>query len=216
MSAAVEPTRAWPGALAALGLVAVLGLGAGLPPAVRAQGAGDAVRGEELFTTKQCARCHRPGAPGVGPALETLRRPQGAYELTGRLWNHAPAMFTVLKVEGLEWPRLDAAEMANVMAYLQADPARDARPDPARGQLILVAKGCLKCHTWKGEGARVGPDLAERRASFAPAATWAATMWAHTPRMAAVAVERGVMYPRFSGVEMLDLLGFLRGEGAAR
>jgi len=28
--------------------------------------------------------------------------------------------------------------------------------------------------------------------------------------MAAVAIQRGVLYPRFSGNEMVDLLGFLR------
>jgi hypothetical protein len=32
--------------------------------------------------------------------------------------------------------------------------------------------------------------------------------------MAQAAVERGVVYPRFTGDEMLHLLAFLRGEGA--
>jgi cytochrome c2 len=200
--------------LTALWLALVVGA-AGV--AADAPTAGDPARGQELFAAKQCARCHRPRPEASpGPSLETLRRPQGAYELAGRLWNHAPAMFTVLKLEGLEWPRIDAAEMAGVMAYLQADPARDRTPDPVKGQMILIAKGCLKCHTWKGEGARVGPELSERRGSFAPAATWAATMWAHTPRMALVAVERAIVYPRFTGEEMLHLIGFLRSDRGTR
>jgi cytochrome c2 len=185
--------------------------------AADAQTAADPARGQELFAAKQCVRCHRPWPEAsLGPSLETLRRPQGAYELAGRLWNHAPAMFTVLKLEGLEWPRIDAAEMAGVMAYLQADSARDRTPDPVKGQMILIAKGCLKCHTWKGEGARVGPELSERRGRFAPAATWAATMWTHTPRMALVAVERAIVYPRFTGEEMLHLIGFLRSDRGTR
>jgi cytochrome c2 len=185
--------------------------------AAGAQTAADPARGQELFAAKQCVRCHRPRPEAsLGPSLETLRRPQGAYELAGRLWNHAPAMFTVLKLEGLDWPRIDAAEMASVMAYLQADPAQDRTPDPVKGQMILIAKGCLKCHTWKGEGARVGPELSERRGRFAPAATWAATMWAHTPRMALVAVERAIVYPRFTGEEMLHLIGFLRSDRGTR
>jgi cytochrome c2 len=209
-------TRAGAPALIGLALAALVAAGAA-PGDAGAQDAGDPARGQEVFAAKQCGRCHklRP-QEGVGPALETLRRPQGAWELAGRMWNHAPAMFTVLKVEGLEWPRLDAAEMANLMAYLQADPTRDPPVDRAKGRLILVSKGCLKCHTWKGEGARIGPELAERRASFAPASTWAATMWGHTPRMAAVALERGILYPRFTGDEMRHLLGFLRGEESAR
>jgi cytochrome c2 len=184
---------------------------------VHAQSPGDPARGQELFAAKQCVRCHRPRPQaGPGPPLDVLRRPQGSYELAGRLWNHAPAMFTVLKLEGLEWPRLDAAEMADLMAYLQADGSRDPAPDPAKGQLILIGKGCLKCHAWKGEGAHIGPDLSQRRSSLAPAATWAATMWAHTPRMAAVALERAVLYPRFTGDEMLHLIGYLRSDGATR
>jgi cytochrome c2 len=174
-----------------------------------AQPAG--ARGAEVFATKHCARCHLPsGQRGMGPAFERLRRPQGAYELAGRLWNHAPAMFTALALEGVEWPRISPGEMADLMAFLQAAPSRDPPPDLVKGRATLVSKGCLKCHRFKGEGGGIGPDLAERRQSYAPAATWAATMWGHTPRMAAVAIQQGVLYPRFSGDEMVNLLGFLR------
>lgn len=190
--------------------------GAVLARGVAAQAPTDAERGRAVFTAKHCARCHAPGGrQGVGPALETLRRPQGAYELAGRLWNHAPAMFTVLKHEGLEWPAISADEMAALMAYLQADSKRDPAPDLSKGRMTLISKGCLKCHSFRREGGRLGPDLAERRADYAPASTWAATMWSHTPRMAAAAIQQGVLYPRFTGDEMMNLLGFLRaGAGA--
>jgi hypothetical protein len=75
------------------------------PLAAAAETAGDAERGRALFASKQCARCHVPrGLPGVGPRLEELRRPQGAFALAGRLWNHAPAMFTLIKLENVAWP----------------------------------------------------------------------------------------------------------------
>ncbi|MDP2701469.1 MAG: c-type cytochrome, partial [Candidatus Rokubacteria bacterium] len=91
-----------------------------------AQAPGDAERGRAVFSAKQCVRCHASGGQqGVGPPVERLRRPQGAYELAGRLWNHVPAMFTTLRQEGLAWPEISAAEMADLMAYLQAEPARD-------------------------------------------------------------------------------------------
>ena len=176
-----------------------------------AQAPADPERGRAVFTAKHCARCHAPGGlQGMGPALERLRRPQGAYELAGRLWNHAPAMFTVLKLEDLEWPAISAAEMADLMAYLQADPKGDPTPNLSKGRMTLISKGCLKCHAFRGEGGRLGPDLASRRADYAPASTWAATMWSHTPRMAAAAIQQGVLYPRFAGDEMVNLLGFLR------
>lgn len=184
-------------------------LGAG--PAVAADTPGDAAGGQGLFTSKGCGRCHLPrGQPGVGPPLEELRRPQGAFELAGRLWNHAPAMFTALNQQGVAWPQITVSEMADLMAYLQADPGRDPAPDLFKGQVALVRKECLKCHSLKGEGGGIGPDFATRRPAYQSAATWAATMWIHTPRMAAKANERGVLYPRFSGDEMGNLVGFLR------
>jgi cytochrome c2 len=202
----VSPARA----LGALVLGAALCAGAPGRGAA-AEAPGDAARGQNVFASRQCARCHVPrGQRGMGPALEEVRRPQGAYELTGRLWNHAPAMFTALKQEGVEWPRISAAEMVDLMAFLRADPKRDPPPDLPRGQVALLTKGCLKCHSFRKEGGRVGPDLAERRAALAPAATWGATLWAHTPRMAAAAIRVGVLYPRFAGDEMVNLLGFLR------
>ncbi len=201
-------------ALGALVLGAAL-CAAALVPGAAAQAPGDAARGQNVFTSRQCARCHLPrGQRGMGPALEELRRPQGAYELTGRLWNHAPAMFTALRQEGVVWPQIGPAEMADLMAFLLADPRHDPSPDLARGEVVLVSKGCLKCHSLRTEGGRIAPDLAERRASFAPAPTWAATLWQHTPRMAAAAIQLGVLYPRFSGDEMVNLIGFLRGAGA--
>ena len=183
----------------------------GAPPPGAAESIGDAARGGELFAAKACARCHRPrGEPGVGPPLEEVRRPQGALELAGRLWNHAPAMFAAVRDKGLEWPQVSLAEIQDLMAYLQADPARDPQPDLFRGETLLVRKGCLKCHRLKGEGGRVGPDLGERRASYGSAAAWAARMWVHTPRMAEKARELGVLYPRFVDDEMDNLVGFLR------
>ena len=187
------------------------------PGNAAAQLPGDAGRGEQVFASKHCAECHRPGEPkGVGPLLGELRRPQGAYELAGRFWNHAPAMFTALKQESLAWPVIDEKEMADLMAYLQADPARDPVPRPRRGQMILVAKGCLKCHSFRGEGGRIAADLVELGEDYAPPARWASKVWSHTPRISQKAIERGIQYPRFAGDEMAHLLGFLRTGGAAR
>jgi cytochrome c551/c552 len=189
----------------------LLGSGAALAQTARAT-----PRGEQLFAAKQCGHCHRAGAKTIGPPLEQLRQPQGAYELAGRLWNHAPAMFTALTAEGLRWPEITPAEMADLMTYMQADPARDAKADRRRGLHVLVAKGCLKCHALNQEGARDAPDLAERRSDYAPAAKWAAIVWGHTPRMTAKAMQRGILYPRFSGDEMVNLVSFLRSPDAAR
>jgi cytochrome c551/c552 len=167
--------------------------------------------GQALFTAKQCGRCHVPRSEhGAGPALEELRRPQGEMQLAGRLWNHVPAMVGLLERKRLQWPAITPVEMAQLMAYLGAERARDPKPDVQKGRTTLMRKGCLKCHRLRGEGGTVDPDLAAPRADYASPSAWAAAMWAHTPAMAAMATARGVPYPRFAGDEMGDLVGFLR------
>jgi cytochrome c len=152
----------------------------------------------------------------MGPPVEQLRRPQGAYELAGRLWNHAPAMFVALRQEGHAWPEISAAEMADLMAYLQAEAARDPAPDISRGHVLLIRKGCLKCHRLRGEGGVVGVELAQPRAGYESAVVWAATIWSHAPRMAEEAKRMGALYPRFSGEEMGNLVGFLRSSAKSQ
>jgi cytochrome c551/c552 len=182
--------------------------------------AGDAEAGRAVFADKGCTRCHLPaGWDMVGPPLEALRRPQGELELAGRLWNHVPDMLAAVAREAVGWPRISPVEMADLMTYLRAEAVRDPEPDLYKGQLALLRKGCLKCHSLRKEGGPVRPDLAERRTEYASAAVWAAAMWTHTPGMLAMAGRQGIPYPRFSGDEMGNLLGFLRyasGSGPAR
>jgi mono/diheme cytochrome c family protein len=204
----------WRSALGAF-LLGVGGLAA--TAAVAAERPGDPEQGRTVFSRKHCARCHQPRGQSTGvPALEELRRPQGAFQLAGRLWNHAPTMFTVLTQEGIEWPRLTEAEMGDLMAYLGADPGRDPAPDLFKGQITLVRKACLKCHRLRGEGGPVGHDLADGSPAYASASVWAATMWQHAPRMAVKALELGILYPRFVDDEMGNLVGFLKSSGPSR
>jgi mono/diheme cytochrome c family protein len=171
--------------------------------------------GRAVFARKQCTRCHAPrGTPGAGPPLEELRRPQGAMELAGRLWNHVPGMSVALVQGGLDWPRFSVAEMSDLMAYLQAEAARDAAPTPGKGHVTLLKKQCLKCHSFQREGGRIQPDLANRRPEYESATAWAVAMWTHTPRMAEMASRQQILLPRFSGDEMGNLLAFLRGDPA--
>jgi cytochrome c551/c552 len=201
--------------LAALGAtLTALMLGATAP--VDAQTTGDPARGRAVFEAKGCVRCHVPrGETGEGPPLEELRRPQGAYELAGRFWNHAPAMFTTLLGRGVAWPEIGEAEMADLMAYLRADPARDPAPSLFRGQTILVRKGCLKCHRFRGEGGWVGLEMTEPHPGYRSPVAWASAVWQHAPRMADEARRMGVSYPRFTGGEMTDLVGLLRSAAKA-
>ncbi|HEV8307202.1 MAG TPA: c-type cytochrome [Methylomirabilota bacterium] len=196
--------------------VAVLGL-AVLGAAAAGETPGDATRGRAVFAGKGCGRCHlrRDEGQGMGPPLEAIRRPQGMLELAGRLWNHAPAMFATVEQEGLKWPDMTREQMADLMAYLQADPTRDPTPVPLQGQVVLVRKGCLKCHRLRGEGGTEAIELTAYHGRYASPVVWATTIWNHAPRMAGAARRLGILYPRFSGDEMANLVEFLRSTTAA-
>ena len=203
------------GGFVRLGILLVLAMIGG-GRATAAEAPGDAMRGQAVFVAKQCVRCHASrGQPSVGPAVEELRRPQGAFELAGRFWNHTPAMFTTLRREGVAWPEITPAEMADLMAYLQADPSRDPAPDPLRGRMLLVGKGCLKCHRYRNEGGKIAQELTEYNPGYQSAVAWASAVWQHAPRMAEEARRMGVLYPRFTGEEMGNLVGLLRSTAKA-
>jgi cytochrome c551/c552 len=191
---------------------------AGAARALASDGPGDASRGRAVFEEKACVRCHLPRgeSQGMGSALEVLRRPQGALQLAGRLWNHAPAMLATAEKEGRKWPDLTPERMVDLMAYLQADPARDPAPDLLQGQATLVRKGCLKCHRLHGEGGAVAIEFTTYHGRYESPVAWATTIWNHSPRMAGQAARLGVLYPRFSGDEMANLFGFLRSAAAPR
>ena len=197
---------------AALGVAAL-----GSAVQVASEMPGNTDRGRTVFEQSGCVRCHVPRAErqGMGPSLEDIRRPQGAFQLAGRLWNHAPAMFAAFEKEGLGWPEMRREQMTALMAYLQADPARDPAADLLQGQIVLVRKGCLKCHRLRNEGGAVGIELTRYHGGYESAVVWATTIWNHAPRMARHAAQLGVLYPRFAGDEMANLVAFLRSLAAS-
>jgi mono/diheme cytochrome c family protein len=172
---------------------------------------GDREQGRRLFEEKGCIQCHvPPGKPkDIGPPLATLQRRQGLLQLAGRLWNHVPAMQQEFTERGKAWPTLSKEEMADLAAFLLARPGADPPGSEARGQVLLLKKGCLKCHAFFGEGAGVGPDLSRSTVYDSPL-DWATGVWDHAPKMRAKAEQLGTEYPRFEADEMVDLVAFLK------
>ena len=120
----------------------------------------DLVRGERMYRT-QCAYCHGPR--GEGGRGATLARP--------RLL-HAPddaAMFRAIargipdsEMAGF-W--LTAGEIWQVVAYVRTlgrVASEEIAGDPANGAKLYAGKGgCSRCHTVRGRGGALGPDLSD-------------------------------------------------------
>ncbi len=79
--------------------------------------AGEPARGRRVFATKRCVECH---ATGAAPKLPVAGRAYTAPAMVAVLWHHGPAMLDKMKARGIAWPRLDAADMSGLIAFLNS------------------------------------------------------------------------------------------------
>jgi putative heme-binding domain-containing protein len=129
------------------------------PPVTLPRTPADLQRGEKLFQV-HCALCHGPqGAGGRGPSLMKPKL------------NRAPNDAALVKViengiRGTEMPGAGAMsdrEMRQTAAYVRSLgrlPQKPVPGDRVHGAVIYQSKGnCAACHTIRGEGGIIGPDL---------------------------------------------------------
>ncbi len=128
----------------------------------------DLAAGGHFYST-ECAYCHGPrGEGGRGTALARPRLP------------HAPddeALAAVIEsgIPDTEMPGhwFSPREIAQLVAYVRTlgrvEPQK-IDGDPVRGEKLYSGKGgCARCHTVKGRGGALGPDLTdigERRSAI--------------------------------------------------
>jgi len=179
---------------------------------------GDRKRGEQLMEARQCSRCHQVGGRGgrVGPRLDDLGPYLSSFFLAQALWNHGPRMASRMAEMGIERPRLDGSEVADLVAFLRGD-AGPAAPfelayaqegSPSAGRVLLEQKGCMRCHAIGGVGGEVGPSLDTRKPGRR-VGDLAAALWNHGPAMWAKMQELGVPFPSLTDREASDILNYL-------
>lgn len=83
------------------------------------RGSGSAGRGGRVFAGKGCAACHDDPSSGA-PALAHAAEPYSEITIVAVLWQHGPRMLERMAQKNLAWPRFTAAEMADVVAYLNS------------------------------------------------------------------------------------------------
>jgi len=73
-----------------------------------------------VFAQKGCARCHSAeGGAAIGPDLSQSDAIMAPLKLATAMWNHAPAMYTVIQLEHVDWPRFEGVEMRDLAVYLR-------------------------------------------------------------------------------------------------
>lgn len=180
---------------------------------------GNVDRGEKLFRTKGCLNCHAVNGAGgnVGPDLAKISGIDTPIAWTQTMWNHAPLMEAGMERAGAQWPNFAGSEMNDLLAFIRArsgglrSERRLLPANPYNGWKVFQDKGCIACHTVKGEGGVIGPELGTRRYLPSGMVEFAGVMWNHSPGMFRSMKERHIERPRFEGQEMADLMAFLAG-----
>lgn len=79
------------------------------------QDGGIPAAGRKVFVSKRCASCHE--AAGNAPKLA------GGFNgssMVSALWHHGPSMLSQMRKDGIQWPRFEGSQMADLIAYLNA------------------------------------------------------------------------------------------------
>lgn len=155
--------------------------------------------------------CHAVDGFGgrIGPDLGRIPDAQTFYDLAADMWNHLPQMSATMDQLSVPPPRLDADEVADLIAFLFTLDYFDSPGDVQTGRQIFIDKRCVICHQVGGMGGVMGPNLDDLGSARAPIQV-AAAMWNHGAPMTRELAERGIERPTFRGSELRDLVAFLQ------
>ena len=173
--------------------------------------APDPKAGMMVFREKGCARCHSVLGEGekLGPDLTRAPSTSSPLELAAAMWSHAPQMWQRMQQERFQLPAFSLEEMADLFSFLAMARSFDEPGNAETGREVFQSKGCAECHAIRGQGGRVGPDLAAVASLRNPVA-WVAAIWNHAPGMLRALREKGREFPQFQGAEMVDLQSYIR------
>ncbi|MDH3495634.1 MAG: cytochrome c [Gemmatimonadota bacterium] len=174
---------------------------------------GNAEHGATVFSEKNCVSCHPVRGRGgtLGPDL--AGRPQRSLaEFAAALWNKAPRMVATMRAQGVPVPRLETAEMADVVAYLAAQRYLAGGGSASRGPDRLREAGCLSCHALRGNGARLATDLTPGIRNRPHAAVIAA-LWNHVALPDTLVRRR---WPVLSAGQVADIAAYFERQETGR
>ncbi|MFQ5723007.1 MAG: c-type cytochrome [Terriglobia bacterium] len=86
--------------------------------------AGSPLIGRELFSERNCSRCHGVDARGgeFGPKLRGRGKFLAPVSLARALWAHGPRMYRRAQELGLGWPTLEESDLGHLLAFLNTAP----------------------------------------------------------------------------------------------
>ena len=173
---------------------------------------GDLAAGETVFQQKGCDHCHSVRSSGGKLAPELSKVASGGNEWMCAMWNHSQAMLEPITKALGNWPQFKGTEMSDLVAYVNgeavAERANEVHGHAERGWNVFQAK-CMRCHSVRGEGGNLAPELGPERKLPLTTAEFASVLWNHAPAMLNLGLERGIPLPTLERTEMPDLAAFL-------
>jgi mono/diheme cytochrome c family protein len=177
---------------------------------------GDATAGRAVFNEKGCVRCHSVGDTGgkSAPELSKITDSGDPNDWTRAMLNHAGSMIDPITRTLGGWPQFSGNEMNDLIAYVSdASPQSDKKARKAdgsadRGWSVFQGR-CIQCHSVRGKGGNIGPELGPNQDIPLTNAQFASLMWNHAPAMLRKGEESKVPPPLLQGSDMADLLSFL-------
>jgi mono/diheme cytochrome c family protein len=177
---------------------------------------GDPAAGQKVFDAKGCVRCHAVRSSGAtaAPDLSKVAAAGDNLAWMHAMWNHAQSMVEPVTKELGAWPQFTGAEMNDLVAYVNGGPSRtiqedgDLRGSADHGWEVFQAK-CIQCHSVRGKGGKIGPELGPDHDLPRTSAQFAAVLWNHAPAMLQHAREARLAAPTLQGEEITDVLRFL-------
>jgi mono/diheme cytochrome c family protein len=179
---------------------------------------GHAENGKKLFRAKGCRACHSVGGEGdadAGPKLDSLIKYASPIYMIQSIWNHGPEMEEQIRDFGIDRPRFDGQEIADLAAYIRSISQLTVQEkiymspgNPRAGRHVFDVKGCVQCHAADDSGGDIGPALDDVDLNQSVTEI-AAMMWNHADEMRAAMGEHKMAWPTFEGKEMADLIAYL-------
>jgi cytochrome c2 len=174
---------------------------------------GDANAGEKVFHDKGCVTCHSVRSVGgkAAPELSGVAA-AGANEWMRAMWNHTQSMVEPITKALGNWPEFMGSEMNDLVAYAgegnEKPRGSEKAGDAERGWAVFQTR-CMQCHSVRGTGGKLGPELGPERDLPLTTAAFASILWNHAPAMLRLGRENGIPIPALQREEMADLTAFL-------
>ena len=172
------------------------------------------VQGDRLFSEKGCFKCHSILGQGgrVGHDLGRINLTGSRLDVASAMLNNAQTMGGKMREMKILRPHLTGTEIENLIAFLYYVNYFDEPGNAANGKELFANRHCGRCHDSSPSGSGGAPSPAAFPRGISPIYL-AKTLWNHGPKMWSEMTRLGIPWPKFEGMEMMDLVAYLKETG---